>query len=553
MESTPVVTARKQLTRSEVINHEPGAPAAVRHDDGVGTARQDSNATFAGLARRTPPKVSHLVAADLRHMILTGELAEDQRLPPEAELATACSVSKETLREALRILESQSLLEIRRGRGGGPVVRRPGIDAVSRYVALLLQLRQATLAQLEEARAVVETPAAEQFAVRATDAEIEQLVAHHDTERAGVDDPLAFAAAVTAFDQTVTELAGNRSLGVIAGAFREIHAGQVFQLVASVDATRADRFARRVIVSHSAFLDAARRRDGDLASRAWSDYLFTTNALAVSRDRKRARIDVTPLWRAQVGSAAGHGAQRRAAGVANEIRARIAEGKLAEGARLAPLPELAAEFDVSRPTLREALRVLEMEHLLDLPAGERGGARILAPSTLVASRLAGIALEGRGVTFADFYRATRLVEPPIRELAVERMTAKAVTALRRIEHDLEASFGDSAAFIDAWQRGDAIVFSQIRNPAITVIGEIVRWVADEVERIATAGTRQWLDDMGRVSLELFHDFVEAADTRDGARAGRIWADYLDITGPFFERSELADRPLTGLVDGGALA
>lgn len=521
----------------------------------MAVARQDSGSAFAGLTRRTPPKVSHLIAVDLRHMILTGELAADQRLPPEAELAAAFSVSKETLREALRILESQSLLEIRLGRGGGPVVRRPGIDALSRYVALLLQLRRTTLAQLEEARALVEPPAAEQFALRATDADLEQLVALHDTERASADDPLAFAAAVAAFDQSVTELSGNRSLSVISGAFREIHAGQVFQLIANVDVARADRFAQRVIVSHSAFLDSARRRDGDLATRVWIDYLFTTNALAVTRDRRRTLIDVTPLWRAQVGSATGHGSKRRAAAVANEIRARIADGRLAEGARLPPLPELAGEFGVSRPILREALRVLEMERLLDLAAGDRGGARVLTPSTLAAARLAGIALEGRGVTFADFYRATRLVEPPIRQLAVERMGTRAVTALRRIEHELEASVGDSAAFIDAWQRGDAVVFSQVRNPAITVIGEVTRWVADEVERIASAdvGARGWLDELFHYSLMFFHDLVDAAEARDGVRARRIWGEYLDINAPYFERSEIADRPLTGLVDGGALA
>lgn len=530
------------------------AHKGARHDEAV-TARSDPGTAFAGRTRRSQPKVSHLLAVDLRHMILTGELGADQRLPPEAELAAAFSVSKETLREALRILESQSLLEIRRGRGGGPVVRRPGIDAVSRYVALLLQLRRATLAQLEEARALVELPAAEQFALRATDADLDQLVARHDTARAGVDDPLSFAAAVAAFDQTVTELSGNRSLSVIAGAFREIHAGQVFQLIASVDAARAARFARRVIVSHGAFIEAARRRDGDLANQAWSDYLYTTSALAVSRDRRRALIDVTPLWRAQMGSAAGPASQRRAAAVANEIRARVAEGKLAEGARLPPLPELASEFDVSRPILREALRVLEMERLLDLSPGDRGGARILTPSTLTAARLAGVALEGRGVTFADFYRAHRLVEPPIRELAVERMGKRAVAALRHLEEELGSCMGDSSAFIDAWQRADQVVLSQIHNPAVTVIGEITRWVADEVERIARAdvGARDWLDQLFRYSLEFFRHFVDAAEARDGALARQIWTDYLDLNGPYFEHTDIADRPLTGLVDGGALA
>jgi DNA-binding FadR family transcriptional regulator len=526
---------------------------AVRHDDEVATAREHPGDAFADVTRRTPPKVSHLVAVDLRHLILTGQLAADERLPPEPELAAAFSVSKETLREALRILESQSLLEIRRGRGGGPVVRRPGIDAVSRYVALLLQLRGATLAQLEEARALVEPPAAEQLALRADADDVGTLVDAHDRERAAAGDPAAFADAVASFDQSVTERSSNRSLGVIAGAFRDVHAGQVFQLIASVDAARADRFSRRVIVSHSAFVEAARRRDGDLARRVWNDYLFTTNELAISRDRRRARVDVAPLWRAQVGAGAERRASRRAATVTDEIRARIAEGRLVEGDRLAALPDLASEFGVSRPTLREALRVLEMERLVDLSAGDRDGAKVLAPSTVAAARLAGIALEGRGVTFADFYGAYRLVEPTIRQLAAERMTKKALTSLRRVERELERSMADGAAFKRAWQQGDAIAFARIGNPAISLIGEITRWVADEVERIATSISRHRLDELGRYSLEAFGAFVDAAEAKDGPRARDVWTSYLEASAEFFERSEIAEQPLAGLVDGEILS
>ena len=163
-------------------------------------------------------------------------------------------------------------------------------------------------------------------------------------------------------------------------------------------------------------------------------------------------------------------------------------------------------------------------------------------------------MEGRGVTFADFYRAHRMVEPPIRQLAAERMGARAVASLRRIERELEASLGDSAAFITAWQRADAVVLAQIRNPAITLIGEITRWVADEIERIGSndAGARVLLEELGRLSLQFFRDFVDAAADGDGARAQRVWADYLELNGPYFESSDIADRSLTGLVDGGAL-
>ena len=84
----------------------------------------------------------------------------------------------------LRILESQQLLEVKRGRGGGAVVRRPGLQAVGRYVALLLQLRRTTLAHLEEARSVIEPSAAQQVAVLDGTDHLDALQALYETERA---------------------------------------------------------------------------------------------------------------------------------------------------------------------------------------------------------------------------------------------------------------------------------------------------------------------------------------------------------------------------------
>ena len=109
-----------------------------------------------GLARpRNGGKMSHLVAGELRRQIVRGQIAPGDTLPSEAELIKVLDVSRDTLREALRMLESESLIYIRRGRHGGAVVRRADLRAVARYVALLLQIRQATLDDVHEARLVL--------------------------------------------------------------------------------------------------------------------------------------------------------------------------------------------------------------------------------------------------------------------------------------------------------------------------------------------------------------------------------------------------------------
>ncbi|MGE2691329.1 MULTISPECIES: FadR/GntR family transcriptional regulator [Mycolicibacterium] len=500
--------------------------------------------------RRNTQKVSHLLAADLRRQILNGQLAADQQLPSEADLTTALQVSRETLREALRILESQQLVEVKRGRGGGTVVRRPGLEAVGQYVALLLQLRKATVADLEEARSVIEPPAAAWVADRADENDLALLVELHDAERAAQDNPLEFVAAMSDFDQAVTELSGNQTLAVIAGVFRDIYAGQVYSAIGGTDQASAEQVARRVVVSHSAFIDAVRRHDTSLAHSTWSDYLFTTGRILVRRSISRQPIDITPLWRAQAGRAGADPAPRRALVVATEIRARIAEGLLREGDRLPPLADLAQEFDISRPTLREALRILETEFLLDLRTGDRAGATIRFPSTRVASQLAGIVLEARGATLFDFLQALRVIEPAVLGLAASRIGARKLDTLRSVEAQLAASIDDTARFVTTWREAEMVAFSAAKNPALTVIAEMTHWVRIGVEPTVTADAKglPWVSKTNRRAQALFAEFVAAAAEHDVSRATQAWEEHLAITAVWFEESGVGKRLMLDIMD-----
>ena len=325
---------------------------------------------------------------------------------------------------------------------------------------------------------------------------------------------------MSAFDQAVTELSGNRTLGVIAGVFRDIYAGQVYSAIGSDNAVSAERIARRVVVSHSAFLDAARRRDASLAQKTWSDYLFTTSRMLVSRDVRRQPIDMAPLWRAQARQDDGEPTPRRAVVVAAEIRSRIAEGGLREGDRLPPLAELAEEFGISRPTLREALRILEMEFLLDLRTGDRGGATIRTPSTRVAAQLAGIVLEARRTTLADYVRAVRPVVPAIMGLVALRIGPKQLKTLANYEAELAAAIDDTERFVTTWFDAEMSAVSAVKNPALTVAAEILQWVRVGVEPAVTADAKSMpgVRTTNRNAQALFAKYVAAASEHDSVSA-----------------------------------
>ncbi|MCL2584950.1 MAG: GntR family transcriptional regulator [Streptosporangiales bacterium] len=494
--------------------------------------------------QRRTSKTSHVIAASLRRQILSGELAVGQRLPSEAELTHVFEISRETLREALRVLESESLVEIRRGRGGGAVVRQPDLSSVGRYVALLLQVDHATLGHLEEARSVIEPPAAARAADRCGPADLDRLVALHDQERAAEADPFAFTAAVVSFDQVVTELAGNRSLGVIAGVLRHIHAGQVYAAAGAPDRAGASRAARRVIVAHSAVLEALRRRDGALAREAWSDYL------SGGRGDGQRLIDVVPLWRAQASRADGKGAPRAAAEVATEIRSRIATGRLRDGDRLPSLADLAAEFGISRPTLREGLRILEMELLLDLRAGDRGGAIVRRPVPKVAAQLAGTVLQAREATLADFSRALRLFEPAMMELSAARIGPGSLSTLRTLEADLAAQVDDTPRFVQTWRRAATVAFVAGENPVLAVIAQTLQWVLAGAEAALTVGALSlpWVGTTNRNAHRLFAELIASFEARDAAKAAGVWDQFLTASAPFVESSDLAQRLIVDLME-----
>lgn len=110
------------------------------------------------------PKTAELVARTLRRMVVEGQLQDGDFLPHEAELIAHFGVSRPTLREAVRVLESERLVEVRRGSRTGAKVCVPGPEIVARPAALLLALSGTTLADVMTARTAIEPPAAKMLA-----------------------------------------------------------------------------------------------------------------------------------------------------------------------------------------------------------------------------------------------------------------------------------------------------------------------------------------------------------------------------------------------------
>src|ERR1700734_4530962 len=135
------------------------------------------------------PKAAELLAARIRGQIIRRELKEGDALPAESELMETFGVSRPTLREAIRVLEMESLLRMRRGSRGGALVTAPDPRVAARAVGVLLQLRGVSLRDIHEARTMIEPMAARHIAEsRDSRAALEILHAHNEAGRVCVRD-----------------------------------------------------------------------------------------------------------------------------------------------------------------------------------------------------------------------------------------------------------------------------------------------------------------------------------------------------------------------------
>lgn len=170
----------------------------------------------------------HGVAEDgitqLKSMILRGELTAGQRLPPERELADMLGVSRPTLRESVRALIALNILESRHGHGTYVTSLDPGL--LAEPVDFILQLHARSMAQLVEARKIIEPPLARLAAQRVTPEQLAALETLLDSRRSA-DDPAATdweRSAKTDFEfhRLIAEVSGNLVLGTFLNSIKAL-------------------------------------------------------------------------------------------------------------------------------------------------------------------------------------------------------------------------------------------------------------------------------------------------------------------------------------------
>jgi GntR family transcriptional repressor for pyruvate dehydrogenase complex len=216
------------------------------------------------------------IVRQVKAMIAEGRLKGGDRLPPERDLAEKFVVSRTSVREALRALESLGLVEIRPGEG--TFVREASVEALIEPLALLMVSQREAIGELFEARRLLEPSLAALAATRATPEEIQEMERILEEQakevmsgRTGLQQDAAFHAAIGA-------AAHNRAITRIAHGIMDL------LTQSREDSLNTPGRPTRSHEDHRRILAAIAGRDADAARRAMLDHLEAVETLVLGPD-----------------------------------------------------------------------------------------------------------------------------------------------------------------------------------------------------------------------------------------------------------------------------
>jgi GntR family transcriptional regulator, transcriptional repressor for pyruvate dehydrogenase complex len=201
-----------------------------------------------------PKSKAEYVARQLLDRIITANLTPGSSFGTEAELLEQFDVSRPTLRESLRILESQGVLELRPGPGGGILVRKPSVDVLAHGLSVFLRLHEVPFIAVLKAREVIEPALAAEAAENGTEedfAELEASIARMQR----ITDQAEFIEENRVFHSVIARASGNKVMETFWATISLLATGEHHGVRYSFGNQQ------HVIEAHQSILNACRSRD----------------------------------------------------------------------------------------------------------------------------------------------------------------------------------------------------------------------------------------------------------------------------------------------------
>lgn len=265
--------------------------------------------------------------------------------------------------------------------------------------------------------------------------------------------------------------------------------------------------------------------------------------------------DVPRVWRTSAAAEEVRGL-KASAQIANRLRVQIVRGEVLPGEMFPSEKTLMAHYQVSRPTLREAFRILESDGLITVVMGARGGAQAKLPDLSVAARHIGLYLQLQGATLSDVLEARAEYEPICARLLAERCTPEGLAALRTsadrqqeaIGHGIESEHG-YVQWVDAAGEFHDLIADHCGNKTLAAQARALRDVFDAHRRIGIRQRREapeWHgspDFTGNV-VAACRKLIELVRAGAGSSAEEHWRAHLRYVADHVLRSRDGDAVIS---------
>ena len=219
------------------------------------------------------PPLSQEVQRQLLESITSGVFAPGDKLPSERELMEQFEVSRVTIRDALRIIQSLGLVTIKRGVNAGTYVCEPTGEPITKSFENLIAFGKVNFSHLIQARLIIEPEAARIAATCATDKDIANLQTWLEKAAGSVHKSLKEARlANERFHHEIACISKNPIIIYITESITQVY---LEMLIEMTGAKLGKNDILRLVDQHRGILKPIMERNGDEAARRVTEHLLT--------------------------------------------------------------------------------------------------------------------------------------------------------------------------------------------------------------------------------------------------------------------------------------
>lgn len=214
--------------------------------------------------------------------------------------------------------------------------------------------------------------------------------------------------------------------------------------------------------------------------------------------------------------------------VADRIRRRIISGELGEGASLPPEGQLLEQFGVSRPTLREAIRILEAERLIAVTRGSRSGARVSPPQVENAARYVSHVLQAGRVSVPDLFEARLAIELFIVRRLSRRASRAQIARLRAEADRLDAleEAGGGPAFVIGLAQFHRVLVEVGGNETLHILIQMLQELMEQVQLRLIERHSQMQESDGHKAVQSMRKLIALIEAGKADEAAQHWRLHL---------------------------